>query len=117
MRNVAIDDLLREPFDDRRLADSRLSDEHRVVLRAPAEDLLHPLELDVAPDQWIQLVLHRRFSEIAAELGEQRRLLDARQRRLLVEQRDDVLSDGVEPHALLHQDRGRDRRLFAKDAE
>ena len=117
VRHVAVDDLLRQPFDDRRLADSRLADEHRVVLRAPAEDLLHPLELDVAPDQRIELGLHRRFGEIAAELGEQRRLLDARQRRLLVEQRDDVLSDGVEPHALLHQDRGGDRSLFAKDAE
>ena len=70
-----------------------------------------------AADQRIELVLHRRFGQVAAELGEQRRLLHPRQRRLLVEQRDDVLADGVEAHPLFHQDRRRDRALLAQDAE
>ena len=35
---------------------------------------------------------------------EERGLLDAGQRRLLVEQLDDVFSDGVEPHPLFHED-------------
>ena len=49
VRHVAVDDLLRQPFDDRRLADAGLADEHGVVLRAAAEDLLHALELVLAP--------------------------------------------------------------------
>ncbi len=93
VRHVAVDDLLRQPFDDRGLADAGLADEHGVVLGAAAQHLLHPLELVVAADQRIELVLHRRLGEVAAELGQQRRFLDPRQRRLLVEQLDDVLAD------------------------
>ena len=45
VRHVAVDDLLRQPFDDGRLADARLADEHRVVLGAAAEHLLDALDL------------------------------------------------------------------------
>ena len=117
VRHVAVDDLLRQPFDDGGLADARLADEHGVVLGAAAEHLLHALDLDVAADERIELVLHRRFGQVAAELGEQRRFLHARQRRLLVEERDDVLADGVEAHPLFHEDGRRHRALFAQDAE
>ena len=117
MGNIAVDDLLRQPFDDGRLADAGLADEHRVVLRPAAEHLLDALELVLAPDQRIELVLHRRLGEIAAEFGQQRRLLDTRQRRLFVQQLDDVLADGVEPHPLFHEDRGGDGPLLAEDAE
>ena len=117
VRDVAVDDLLRQPFDDRRLADARLADEHGVVLGAAAEHLLHALELDVAADQRVELVLHRRVRQVAAELGEERRFLDARQRRLLVQERDDVLADGVEAHPLFHEDGRRDRPLLAQDAQ
>ena len=48
--DVVGDDLLGEALDDRRLADARLADQHRVVLRAPGEDLHDPLELAGAPD-------------------------------------------------------------------
>ena len=78
VRHVAVDDLLREPFDDRRLADAGLADQHRVVLGAAAEHLLDAFELVVAADQRIELVLHRRFGQVAAELGQQRRFLAAR---------------------------------------
>ena len=61
MRDVAVDDLLRQPFDDRGLADAGLADEDGVVLGAAAEDLLDALELVLAPDQRIELVLHRRL--------------------------------------------------------
>ena len=118
VRHVAVDDLLRQPLDDGGLADAGLADQHGVVLGPAAEHLLHALELVVAADQRIELVLHRRLGQIAAELGQQRRLLDAaRQRRLLVEQLDDVLADGVEAHPLLHQDGGGDAALLAQDAE
>ena len=43
--DVVADDLLGEALDDRRLADARLADQHRVVLGAAAEDLHDPLEL------------------------------------------------------------------------
>src|SRR5262249_24153250 len=41
----------------------------------------------------------------------------ARQRRLLVEQLDNVLAYGVQPHPLFHEDGGRHRPLLAEDAE
>ena len=117
VRHVAVDDLLRQPFDDRGLADAGLADEDGVVLGAAAEDLLHALELVAAADQRIEQVLHRRVGEVAAELGEQRRLLGAGERRLLVEQLDDVFAHLMEAHAFFHQDGGGHRALFAQDAE
>ncbi len=117
MRDVAVDDLLREPFDDRRLADAGLPDEDGVVLRPPAEDLLHALDLDVPADERVELVLHRRVGQVAAELGEERRFLDAREGRLFVQERDDVLADGVEPHPLFHEDGRGDGPFLAQDAQ
>ena len=117
VRHVAVDDLLCEPFDDRRLPDAWLADQHGIVLRAAAEHLLHALELVLAADQRIELVLHRRFGQVAAELGQQRRFLHARQRRLFVQELDDVLADGIEAHPLFHEDRRRDRALLAQNAE
>jgi hypothetical protein len=71
----------------------------------------------LAADQRVQLVLHRRLGEIAAELGQQRRLFHASQRRLFIQQLDDVLAHGVEPHPLFHEDGGRHRPLFTKNPE
>jgi hypothetical protein len=70
-----------------------------------------------APDQRVELVLHRRFGEVAAELGQQRRLFHPRERRLFVQERHDVLADRVQSHPFFHQDRRRDRTLLAEDAE
>ena len=117
VRHVAVDDLLRQAFDDRRLANARLADEHGVVLGAAAEDLLHALDFDVAADERVELVLHRRVRQVAAELGEERRFLHPRERRLLVQERDDVLAHGVEAHPLFHEDGRRDRALLAQDAQ
>ena len=116
VRHVAVDDLLRQALDDGGLADAGLADEHGVVLRAAAEHLLDALDLDVAADQRVELVLHRRVGQVAAELGEQRRFLHARQRRLLVQERDDILADRVEAHPLFHEDGRGNRALFAQDA-
>ena len=57
LRHVAARDALREPFDDRGLADTGLADEHRVVLAAPRQDRDHPLDLVVASDHRVELVL------------------------------------------------------------
>ena len=52
------------PFGERRLADARLADEQRVVLAAPAQHLNHPLELERAADQRIDLAGGRAGHEI-----------------------------------------------------
>ena len=106
VRDVAAGDFLRQPFDNGGLAHARFANQHRVVLRAPAEHLLETLELDAASDERVELVLDGRLAEIAAELGKERRLLRTYRRRLLVEELDDVFAHAGEPHALVVQDRG-----------
>ena len=64
------DDPLREPLDDRRLADARLADQHRVVLRAAREDLDHAPDLLVAADHRVELPGLGRLGQVAAELRE-----------------------------------------------
>jgi hypothetical protein len=54
VRHVAVDDLLRQPFDDGGLADAGLADEDGVVLRPAAEHLLDALDLDVRADQRVE---------------------------------------------------------------
>ena len=71
-------DLLGEALDDRGLADAGLADEHRVVLRAPAQHLHHALELAPAPDDRVELLLAGELGEVAAELVEHERALARR---------------------------------------
>ena len=61
LRDVAGDDPLRQALDDRRLADTGLADQHRVVLRAAREHLDHPADLLVAADHGVELALLRRL--------------------------------------------------------
>ena len=58
------------PFDDRRLADAGLADQHRVVLRAPRQDLDHAADLVVAADHRIELAVLGGLGQVAAELLE-----------------------------------------------
>ena len=111
------DDLLRQAFDDGGLADAGLADQDGVVLGAPAQHLLHPLQLVLAADERVELVFHRGLGQIAAELGQQRRFLDPGQRGLLVQQLHDVLADRVQPHPLFHEDGRRHGPLLAQDAQ
>ena len=64
--HVLPDDALREPFDDGRLADAGLADEHRVVLRPAREHLDDAADLVVAADDRIELALARELGEVAA---------------------------------------------------
>ena len=64
------DDALGEALDDRGLADARLADEHRVVLGAAAEDLHDTLELAIASDHRVELLLAGQLGEVATELVE-----------------------------------------------
>ena len=85
--HVALVDAQRQPFGQRRLADARLADEQRVVLAAPAQHLDHPLELERAADQRIDLPGGRARHEVGGirleRIGARRRAPIAadRQRR------------------------------------
>ncbi len=68
--HVAGDDPLREPLDDRRLADAGVADQHRVVLGAPAQNLDHAPDLLVAADDRVELPLLGKLGQVAAELLE-----------------------------------------------
>ena len=72
--HFAVGDALREAFDDGRLADAGLADQHRVVLGAAAEDLDDALQFAVAADQRIELPVHGGLGQVAAELSQQARL-------------------------------------------
>jgi hypothetical protein len=65
--HVAVDDALREPLDDRRLADARLADEHRVVLRPAREHLDDAADLLVAADHRVELAAARALGEVGRE--------------------------------------------------
>ena len=74
LRALAVGDELREPLDDRRLADAGFADEDRVVLLAAREHFHHALDFLGAPDRRIELPLGRELRQIAAEMVERRRL-------------------------------------------
>ena len=63
------------PFDDGRLADTRLADQHGVVLRAPAEHLDDSADLVVATDDRIDLAVAGTLGEVLAVLLERGEVL------------------------------------------
>ena len=71
-RDVAVDDALRETFDDRRLSDAGVADQHRVVLPTPREDLDGLLDLVVTAHHGIDVALPGLFGQIAPVLVERR---------------------------------------------
>ena len=66
--NVSVDDTLREPLDDRRLAYSGFADQAGIVLGSSREDLNDSLRLFIAPDDRIDLSLFREAAEVSAVL-------------------------------------------------
>ena len=68
--HVAADDPLGEALDDRGLADARLADQDRVVLRPPAQDLDDPADLLVAADDRVELAGPGLGGQVAAVLLE-----------------------------------------------
>ena len=127
--DVVGDDLLRQPLDDCRLADARLADQDRVVLRAPREHLHDPLDLAIAPDDRIELVLAGELGQVPAELVEHRRAGGAlgaraagRRGRALAalvarEQLDDLLADAGQVGAEADEDLSGDALALAYEAE
>src|SRR6266566_539545 len=72
--DLVVDDSLRDPLDDRGLADAGIADQRRIVLRAAREDLDRLLDLVGAADHRVELALARLLGQIPAELVEGRRL-------------------------------------------
>src|SRR5581483_6868829 len=68
--HVIVGNLLRQPFDDGGLANTRLADQHRVVLGAPAQNLDHAQDFVVAPDHRVEFALLRHACQVAAVLFE-----------------------------------------------
>ena len=68
--DIALDDRLREALDNGGLADAGLTDQHGVVLGATREDLHDPLDLLLAPDHGVELVVACCLREVATELVE-----------------------------------------------
>ena len=60
LRHLAVDDALRQAFDDRGLAHAGLADQHRVVLGAPLQDLDRAADLVVAADHRVELARRAR---------------------------------------------------------
>ncbi len=65
--HVTGDDPLGQPLDDGGLADTRLADQHRVVLGAPRQHLHHPADLVVTADHRVELALAGLRGEVTAE--------------------------------------------------
>ena len=63
--HVAVDDAVRQPLDDRRLADARLADQHGVVLGAAGQHLDGAPDLLVAADHRIELAFGGGLGEVA----------------------------------------------------
>ena len=58
-RHFTVDDALRQTFDNRRLADPRFADQHRIVLGAPLQDLDRAPDFVVATDDRVKLAFAR----------------------------------------------------------
>src|SRR6185437_249425 len=128
LRHVAADDRLGEALHDGGLADAGLADQHGVVLGAARQDLHDALDLLLAPDHGVELVVARGLREVAAELVEdlaaclRRRLIVAADLHLLLalvagEELDDLLAHAVEVGAQLHEHLGGDALALADEAE
>ena len=65
--DIAVDDPLGQPLDDGRLAHARLTDQHRVVLGTPRQDLHDPADFLVPPDDRVQLSLAGLLGEVPGE--------------------------------------------------
>ena len=80
-RHVAIGDAQREAFDDRRLADARLTDENRIVLPTTKKNVDHLPDLEVAAEDRIDLSLLGALGEVDRVRIEVRRLAAGRAAR------------------------------------
>ena len=116
-RHVAVGDPLGQAFDDGGLADARLADQHRIVLRAAAQDLDHALQLVVAADERIEQAVHGGLRQIAAELAEQRTFLGAIGGHFFRARSGDLFADLREAQAAFMQNVRGETFLLAQQPE
>ena len=139
VRHVVGHDALAETLNDGGLPDARLADENRIVLGTTREDLHDPLDLLLATDDRIELLLSGHGGEVAAELVEHERalgrltgaaaltdaggrgraaLLPARAAALVAGQElDDLLADAAEISAELHEHLSRHTLALTDEAK
>src|SRR5215212_6973808 len=123
VRHVPGDDPMGEPFGDRGLADTRLADQCRVVLRLPTEDLDDPLDLLLPTDDGIELARARGLGQVDPErvhgrrLGAALRLLGRPDARALRQDADDLVANLVEVDAERLEDARGDALALADEAE
>ena len=117
------DDALGERLGDGGLADARLTDQGRVVLRLAAEDLDDPLDLLLAADDRVELAGPRQLGQVDAELVEGRRLrralrlLRGRDAGALAQDVNDLVADLVQVHAQALQHARGDALALAHEAQ
>jgi len=104
--HIPPEDPLRQALDDGRLAHARLADQHGIVLGPPAQDLDGALEFALAPYQRIELPLHGRLRQIAAEFRQQGCFFWPVHRHLLSRAASHFLAHGGKPQSPLQQDFG-----------
>ena len=121
--HIARDDALGEALRDGRLADTRLTDERRVVLGPAGQDLDDPLDLLVTADDGIDLAGPDRVREVDAQLVDGGRLAGAlgllgrRRGARLGQHPDDLVADLVQVHAQRLQDPRRDALALADESQ
>ncbi len=76
--HVPLGDAVCQPLHDGGLADARVTDQHRIVLAAPGEDLDGLLDLLVPADDRVDTALPGQFGEVTAVLVQGRRVRHAR---------------------------------------
>ena len=121
-------DALGQALDDGGLAHAGLADQHRVVLGAAGQHLHDPLDLALAPDDRVELLLAGQLGEVAAELVEHegaggRGLAGgatgggALLAGVAGQQLDDLLADPGQVGAQLHQHLGGHALALTDEAE
>ena len=73
--HVARDDAPRQALNDRGLAHTRLTDEHRVVLGAAGQHLHHATDLRITPDDRVDLALARTRGQVGGVLRQRLELI------------------------------------------
>ncbi len=110
-RDVAVDDALGQPFDDRGLAHTRFADQHRIVLLAPREHFDRALDFLRATQHRVKLALTRHGREVASELVKVGRAgwrVDTAVLRTFTHDFHDLLTQRFWRHTIFLQQRARD---------
>src|SRR5207247_1777943 len=115
-----------EALGDGGLADARLADQYRVVLRPARQDLHDTLDLGLAPDHRVELALSRKAREVPPELVEELgalRLLAGGSAAALLpparagEHTDDLVADLLRVGVEVEQDACRNALVLAHEPE